>query len=358
MKNNITLLAFLFLVPLLSFSQTEKHDALRLAYKVASKPQVTINNKYGNVLFVQWEKDSVVVEVDYTVRSNKPQTVDALFQMINFNHYGNQHHVQVSTNLQMNYNNLSSLLRTITAGSNTIRINYRVYIPFGAQIKVENKFGNIIMNNISAPVDVKLDNGNFSAGNIKGMLLLDMSYGNANIQSLQDANIEFGSGDLDIQKAKDIQINSKMSRVNISQVNKLTITSLRDKYYLGNVNIISGKSTFTFITISQMMENVLLSLKYGGVTMHGTSPHVTGINLSADFSNISINLNANLAADLQLTYNQGTNLILSSKAKMNARKAVPNAKNTFSSSGSIGESKINCKITIKNKEGQIQLTQL
>jgi hypothetical protein len=358
MKNNITLLALLFFVPLLSFGQTEKHDARRMAYKVASKPQVSINNKYGDVVFVQWEKDSVVVEVDYTVRSKKPQTVDALFQMINFNHYGNQYHVQVSTDLQMSYNNLSSLLRTITAGSNTIRINYRVFIPHGAQIKVENKFGNIIMNNLNAKVDIKLDNGNFSAGNLKGMLILDMSYGNANIQSVQDAQIEFSSGDIDIHKAQSIQLDSKMSRVNITQVNKLTITSLRDKYYLGNVDILSGKSTFSFITVSRMIENAVLSLKYGGITMHGTSPKLKGINLSADFSNISINLNASVAASLHFTHNQGTDLIISSKAKLNPRQAIPNAKNTFTTSGTIGGVKTTCKISIKNKEGQIQLTQL
>lgn len=355
MKLTKILLPLIMILPLAVFPQIEKNASKRIAYAVSESPQISVSNKYGNIIFIPWEKDSVVFELDYTVKSVKPQTVDALFQMIDFTYFGNKYHVMISTKLQMDYNNLSNLLRSITAGSNTISINYKVYYPANAQLKAENKYGNIIMNNVKGSVDIKLDNGDLTAGTISGFFILDMSYGNANIQSINEGSINFNSGDLDIKKAGNLQIQSKLARMNFEEIKQLNITSLRDKYYIGSISQINGKATFSYINIYNIDQSLQMNLKYGGVYVSKSTTALKNINIDGDYTTINIYLNNSLNANFEITHTSGTNLDLPKNAKIKSKIPVPDAKNTYKSIGQIGTQQSTAQIKIKNKEGQISI---
>lgn len=355
MNINRIFLILILLIPISAFPQMVKHGTKRMAYAVSESPQITVENKYGNIVFVPWEKDSVVFDIEYTVRSVKPQTVDALFQMIDFTFFGNKYHAMATTKLQMDFNNVSNILRTITAGSNTITINYTVYFPARAQIKAENRYGNIIINNLKGSLDIMLQNGDLNAGNIAGFFRLDMSYGNANIQSLDEGDINFNSGDLDIKKANNLQIQSKLSRITFEDVKKLSINSLRDKYYLGSTSFVTGKAIFSYINIYNIDQSMMMDLKYGGVNISKSATSLKQISLNGSYSTINIYLHNSLNANFEITHTTGTVLDLPKNAKIKSKTAVPEVKNTFLSTGQIGTRTPSAQINIKNKDGQITL---
>ncbi len=340
------------------FAQTEKYDTKRFAAKVNPNAQLTVSNKYGDVVFVQWEKDSIVAEIEYRVRSNKPQTVEALFKMIDFSYYGSTSNIIISTELRMDYNNLSNLLRSVTAGSNTISINYKIYLPANTKIKATNKFGNIILGNTTANLDITLDNGNLTIGKISGYFVLDMTYGNANIQSVKEGNLSFGFGDLDIRTAQNLHLNSKLSRVNIEEVNKLSINSLRDKYYLGKISVINGKSNFSFMNLQNLVQAVQLNLKYGGIVIAKSGAELKSINLNAEYSNININLSDGIPFDFDIIHSAGTMLTMPSQTVYSSKSQLTQPKNTTRSVGYSGRQNANLKVVVSNKEGQILISNL
>lgn len=355
MNKYIIMMLALTIPAIINAQMMERKGGRRAAYKVEESAQVNISNKYGNIVLIPWEKDSVVFEVDYIVKSSKPQTVDALFQMIDFSFFGSPYHVSASTKLQMEYSSVSNILRTITAGSNTLSINYTVHYPSSAQLKLENRFGNIHMNNTKAPVNIILENGDLSAGAISGSLKLEIMYGNANIASMKDGNITVTSGDIDVKTATVVQVQSKLSRINFETVDKLTISSFRDKYYVGSVESLTGKTNFTHLNLYNLETAIQLDSKYGGVYVSKSSKTLKNININGDYSSISIYLNNQVAANFELIYTSGTNLVLTADATVKSKVLVPESKNTYKSVGQIAGTSGNTQIFIKNREGQISI---
>jgi len=130
-------------------------------FKVTEKTTVEVSNKYGKIHVVTWKKDSARFEVDLRISTNSYQKMDKLRSNIGFDFSGSKSYVKAKTDFSNQAGVISDFVDAFIP-SNQVTINYMVYVPEYVNLKIENKFGDIYIDDYNGNLQIELSNGNFS----------------------------------------------------------------------------------------------------------------------------------------------------------------------------------------------------
>jgi DUF4097 and DUF4098 domain-containing protein YvlB len=193
----IGILLFVTLVvnlPLLIKAQTysEKREQGK-SFKLKSGTVIQITNKYGNVNVIPWEKDSVRIEVSMSAQSKQAAKVVKILTSIDVEMMSTANSISARTVFYDNsatfWKDVVSYAGQVINTSNNLQINYTVYMPVANDIKIDNKFGNVYMDNHSGNADITVSNGDLQARNFSGGLKLKIEFGSANFQDADEAQL-------------------------------------------------------------------------------------------------------------------------------------------------------------------------
>ncbi len=323
----LLLLGVLWLSPTLTAQSTEKTKRMERAFKLQRTTEVNINNKYGNVHLLNWEKDSVKFEVEITVRSSKPARVDKMFNEIDIQFSQSSYYVNATSTFGGSgslWSEITDITKAVlSVGSETV-INYTVHLPVWAKMNVENRFGNIYTTDHEGETEFKVANGSLQAKNLKAKTRIVVAFGNADLQSIANGTVELNYADLEIQKASILRLTTRTSSVHIEQMDELHLDSRRDKITLPLLKKISGDASFSRIELGMLTTEMRLNTNYGNITVAGISNEIQGFQLTAGYTNIALFLNKDQSAGIEIRYN-GT-------SKVNYPPAL-NLKDQVSSAG-------------------------
>lgn len=262
-------------------------------YQVASDANVEITNKYGQVIVNTWEKNEVKVEVVVTAYGKNRSAGEKILDRVDFDFNKVNNYVILETILDRKsgffkdlLNNIGDYSKTLLS-KNRLDVDYELYVPENASVKVENKFGDVFLSDLTNTCDIKVSNGNLKAQKLEGNAIISVSFGNAYIKSIANANIELKVADIEIDEAHELIINSSSSEILIHQAKKARINSRNDKLKITEISHFSGKSSFSKIEVSKLLELTDLDMSYGFLSVSEINNNFSKIQLtgkSTDFN--------------------------------------------------------------------------
>jgi hypothetical protein len=139
-------------------------------------------------------------------------------------------------------------------------------------------------------------------------------------------------------------------------VENLEITSRRDKISIEKVKNIRGELSFSELRIDEFSTVAVLSTEYGEVDFRSVENAFGQINLTAKYTDISLNFDKESSFNLLLGYSKQTT-ISNSLGTANLKKDVIDEKNgLYQSSGIIGTGKPLSDVKINILSGQVSIT--
>lgn len=331
------------------------------AYKVNSDCNLEISNKYGNVHIIPWTKDSVVIDIIFTARGSSEDKVNKILNYVDFDFTHTKYYVVARTYFKDYANSLwtdiSNMAGALFSGGNSVEINYAVYMPVKAHLKVDNKFGNIFTTNHEGSLNIDLSNGDFKANNLNGDNRINITFGNGNIQKISKGTIEINYSEFfDIKEAGDLIIRSKSSKVSIEQVGSLNLVSRRDKYTISSIDELTGDCSFSYLNIYEMKQQVTVDTKYGSTAVQGISKDFSYIGIKSAYSDISLYIDNNQAYRFELIHDKKTTLALPTAYKDFKKELINKDDEIFQVTGSLG-SNPSGRIHIDTKSGSVTVIQ-
>ena len=268
----------------------EDQKTFHQSFKVAPKANVQVSNKYGNVHFIIWDKDSVRFEVEMMVKASKPEKVKKIKEFVSFDFSGSQNYLigQTSFNSSSLWTDVATMANTLFSTGTSVNISYYVYLPADCNIKVINKFGNVYMNNHHGSLEANISNGDLKAGDIDGDLKLNLQFGNTSIGNIKNGRISLEFAELNLEKSESLIIDSRSSRIEVKEVDLLDLTSRRDKIYITKVNTITGQTNFTNLNLKFLNEQIILNAKYGDLSFDNIGRGFKLINITSLYSQITL----------------------------------------------------------------------
>lgn len=270
-------------------------------YKVTSKSTIEVYNKYGKVHVIAWDKDSVKFEVDMTISASDQKKLDKLKSNIDFDFVSTNYYIIARTKFTKSGGVFSDVVETIIP-SNNVAINYIVYIPSNVNLKVENKFGDVYIDDFFGNLDLILANGALKANNLEGNISLQLSSADAMINQIKSGIVNLRYSDIEIRNADKIDFDTKFSKINVSEAKHLKITSRRDSYNIEEVGTLTGRGDFTKMNIAYLKEGLNFSNKYYSLTVEDINPKFNIINISSELTDVELYFTEDATYNLDVTH--------------------------------------------------------
>ena len=268
-----------------------KEGAVSRTFALEDDTEIQISNKYGDITIENWEKDSVKIEILYSVASNKQSKLDPIYDAINFDFKANKYYVVVKTVFEGRgsfWFDVSEIANNIFAAGTHTSIDYVIYLPESSHLSINLKYGNIYMMNQTGFFNLFLSNGNLKAHSFYGGTKLDIEYGDAAIKDVLVASAKVRYGSLDLQSADELTLIGQSSEFDFGIINNLAIDSKRDKISIEKVNILTGSTYFSKLFIDEVTDNINLSTKYGSFMLEKITSDVKNIQLTSYNTSLSL----------------------------------------------------------------------
>lgn len=307
-------LSFSLFACILANGQTvEKSRKLSKSFLLGSSTEIEIYNKYGNIHLVTWEKDSVHFDIELSVKGPKQSKVDKTFDFIDFDFQSTKYYVIAQTNFEGSsfWNDVGDLTGTIFSSNTKTKIDYTVYLPKKATLKVVNKYGNIYTTDHTGELTIELSNGDLKAHHLSGKTNIKTDFGNCNIHQIDDGKLNINYGEFYLEESKKLNIQSKSAEIHLTEVELLEIDSKRDKYLITHLGEIKGTTYFSRINIDELSQILSLSTKYGDIDIDKFSDDLNSFDLKSINSDVILHFTDNKQYTLDMTVNEETKVYYS-----------------------------------------------
>ena len=363
-KLSILLLAFFCIQQFADAQSLMKTRTEVYSFKVKPDCYVQLTNKYGNIHINTWSNDSVKVEVSVIARASSEEKLENIQKYIDFGFTSSLSHV-VGRTIFNDYtgsiwSDFARLATSVLSSGNTVEINYMVFIPDNANIKLDNKFGNVYITSHKARFDLKLSNGDLKAQNLTGESEIQIDFGSANISQLNRARLQLNYVELYVASAGSLSVNSKLSKLNIDQVETLDIFSRRDRIRISDIEDISGDAAFTYMTIRNLNHFMKLNTSYGEIRLDQFSGVGTKISVFSEYTDVSLNFSRENSCHLDVSRDFRAQLSFPPGTEEKLKKElVDAAQEVYRFTGTIGKNtSTNNSILISAKSGVLRITQI
>ncbi|WP_120274548.1 hypothetical protein [Mangrovibacterium diazotrophicum] len=275
------LIALLALLPL-GLKAEDYSKTIHKGYTTSQITALDVSNKFGTIEINDFGGDSVTVDVTITVESNSEGRAAQLMNLI-----------------QININRSGSVLNAQTVISDDFKskqnfsIDYKINIPKDRKLDVQNKFGNVAVQALDAAGSFDISYGNLTAGVLNSPgdgVLLDLSYGKADIESVNKMQGEVKYSKVYVGQAGFLSMETKYSGINVDELQSLSLESKYDDVKLGHVGSVTAESKYTNYSLDELSGSMNINTEYGSVRVGKVLPNFSKIEITNSYGGISLGM--------------------------------------------------------------------
>ena len=137
----------------------EKQKVVKATFKVNPKDLVNISNKYGNVNFVNHDKNEVSVQVTILAWARSDKEAQKILDRITIDQEQTGEGVSFETQIEESRGGHFS-------NKEGFEINYEIKIPKNLNLDVENQFGSVVVADLNGKLNLDLKHGDFHGHNL------------------------------------------------------------------------------------------------------------------------------------------------------------------------------------------------
>ncbi len=278
-----------------------KSKSVSKSFSVKADDKVIVNNQYGKVQVVTWNKNEVKVDVEIKAFHDSDASAQELLDGVTVTDSKQNHIISFKTNIVRKKNDNWWGIRKSNGVEERrgVQVNYTIYMPAKGNLDVINQFGSITLPDLQGVVMVNLTNGNLTAQrltNPANRIVVDQ--GTATITTFTSGNIKLSYGNLVITNAS--KVNAKVMA---------GVTSIGTLDNGGNLDVTLGG--FKVNELSRNIKDLIINADKSSVSL-GIDPssnfnfdvtvNQAGFRYDADKVNLQKTLDGN-AKSLTLTRN-------------------------------------------------------
>lgn len=247
--NGLFLLLSLLQILVVSAQDKEKHEpkfkktkSYTKSYTLSSSDKISLNNQFGEMKLVTWDKNEIKVDVSITGKSDKEDRAQVILDRISISDSKEGNTVSFKTKLaddkkQWKKNDKEEHV------AEGMEINYLVYLPAGNVLRAENTFGKMIVPDYRGEAELTCKFGSLDAGNISNAKEISVEFGKGNVASMTGGRliIKFSEGKVG-KLIGDVKSNFEFSQVKLNIDNDSKNMDIRNSYSTVYLDLVKNLS--------------------------------------------------------------------------------------------------------------------
>lgn len=320
------LCVILFLVlPLGISAQTELTKDWKRSFTVSSQGTVHIENKYGNVVVNGWDKEEVQVAITVSVTHRKDENAQKLLDRIQPEVTTADDFVKVSAKILEKssgfFARYFNKANPFDFDKTNVKIDFEVYLPSTTELKVTNKFGDLVLASWEGDLEANVQHGDIWINDEISAFKVDMRFGKLNSRGADYGNVKMSNGSIDIKSVGKLKIISSGSEIDLGNVSNLELYSSKDEILVEEVKTLRGDFKFSNGRIQKVGSKLFLTLRVAELEIGEILEGSPEIDIVQESSEIKIDVSG-LAFDFAATMEQG--LLRVPKSFKNVESVVTN----------------------------------
>lgn len=360
-RNGIPILmtGFFLLLALSANAQfTETREFVK-RFRIQPETRIDITNKYGKIELNTWKKDSVVIRFRMEINEKKPVKLEKTLDNLDFDISNSQHYLIVKTQVDKNRSQFESELlkfkETMLQTNGSIRIDMEVWLPDNRELRLENKFGDIILGDYSGETQIVLSNGKLKLGNLPKRASLNLSFADATITNLPNARIVSNYSDIQLRNSGTVRFESKSSTIEIMNSEDLSIDSRRDKFRIRIAGKLDASGNFSQFRVSELKARANMRMSYGSLEMEKILVDFNSIYIESRSTNVDLYFNPEAKFNFQITETK-TDLGLGSEIKVETKDVLDSKVNKIRHEGYFGKAMKEDQLIVNAVGGELNVS--
>ncbi len=280
----LTIVLLLFSAALANAAGGEFSKQYRKGWLKSGVTALQITNKFGEVKVNDMGGDSVTIKVVIRIDNASESKAKDLMNKIHINLQKTGGLVTAETEIEENFR-----------GNNSFSIDYMINTPKDRDLTINNKYGNVIINELDAKGSFEVAYGSMTAGKMKApagnSIKMIISYGKATLETVNDANMEIKYSKLYADEISQIVLDSKYSEVNVDKTSNMTLDSKYDGINIDEIGKLKSISKYTNYKIGLLTGSLDLDTGYGSVKISKVGAKFDKIQITNSYGGINIGLN-------------------------------------------------------------------
>lgn len=353
-KTGGLLLASLFLLTSSLSAQEEVKKEFHKEYTAQQGSRVNLDNRYGDIVIQTSQDNKVVINVKVTVRYPNRERAEKLLSYIDIRFDEGSDFVSAKTVIDDRF--------SFSGWGNDSRrfsIDYDVKMPEWMNLDLSNKYGNTDLDDLKGLVNLDIKYGNLTADkltreNEKPLNTLNLSYGKGSIEEAgwMDATIRY-CGNFSITKGKALLLDSKYSSVQIGTISSIVGETKYDKLRVDDINNLVLDAGYADVNIGSLTKKLEFTGGYGSLNVDRVPAGFESVFVDTRYMGVKVAIDESACYRLDARASYGS-VKFNENNFQNQRRIIEN--NSSEISGIVGkESNPSATVTVKSSYGGIRL---
>jgi hypothetical protein len=357
-KNIITAGLFLLLFHSLSAQNDSETRSYIKTMPVTRETTFELSNKYGTIQITPWSKDSVYIRAEVKAFAKDHSRQSKMFDGISVNFSESKYIVRAETEFTSNINTLFESFKGMTSKiinyDSHIEIDYFVNMPEYLNLKIENKYGDVYMENNTGEFRISLSNGSFKANSLGKNSSLNLIFCDAKINSIVSGKIDASFSEISIGETDDLTFNSISSKYDIKKAGVIRGESKRDKFFIDNIETLQGSSYFTDYKVSGLKKELNITTRYGSFNADLIDKGFESVYVNSNLSDVTLSFEEGSSYNVDIRHVNAF-LVLPSRNMKTEEKAINEDKKEYLTTGTAGRNPGKARVKIDATRGNIYL---
>ncbi|MHC1733725.1 MAG: hypothetical protein AB9888_17050 [Bacteroidales bacterium] len=353
-NKRVTLFAALICAVALSASAQEVKKEFHREFVPTDNSTLTVVNKFGAVVTETWDRNNVVVDVTVKIEHSSPERARKLLEMITVEFTEADGNLKAETIFDKEFSSISW-----KGSNNNFSINYNIKMPASVNLDIENKYGNVVIDDVSGHVMLNVKYGNLNVnkltrGNVKPLNTIIVAYGKATVYELGWAEINARYvGMFSVERATALLVDSKYSKVSVTEVSSLVADSKYDGYSIGAANNIVVMGGYTDLRFKKVTKKLEVETKYGNLSVDAIPAGFEKVTVKAGYCAVRLGIDPAACYRLNASSSYGSVKLDESRFSPD-RRIVGNTSTELA--GKVGNcSSPSSEVTINASYGSVKL---
>lgn len=262
------------------------------AWGISKVKALSIDNKFGNINFVDNRDDSVTIDIFIEIKDVPENKAESIANQIDFLFSLNDGILNAKTEFSDRFKSNSDF-----------NIIYTINIPIDRDLTVENKFGNVTLGDLKANGMFDIKYGNIYGQNLQApggsKIKLELRYGNGTFESVNQLYANLGYSKLNTGDMESAEFETQYSIVQSGNVGTMIAESKYDNYTLESTKELTVESKFTNWKVDLLKSKFAIETQYGDVDVNEVSKSFESIKVDNGYGNIKIGISPEASYQLQ-----------------------------------------------------------
>ncbi|MFW6327219.1 MAG: hypothetical protein ACOC2F_02815 [Bacteroidota bacterium] len=215
---------------------------------------IELQNQHGDVSVTGWLKDTILIEIEISVKAEHREMGDEVLDRININ--------------KTKQNSLAFLRTAFDEDfhpSYPFRINYKIFMPSDKHLIINNRFGDIKILDIAGKLEIKSEYGDLTQQGIQKVdtIVSDLSFGNAEFQNIGFAKMQLYNNNIKISDIEEADFSGQYCQIDITKANKAAFTTQTARIHMGKIKDIDIDGQFCFVSIDEITKRGKIEISNG-----------------------------------------------------------------------------------------------